>query len=90
MIWDLFALLGVAAAAYWLAARGVYFLRAVFWSVWTCIPVARANPDRVTMKRVWGHLWKTFWSEWTGWKYDEVSCQYYSHGYWPWNPKKYN
>lgn len=60
-------------------------LRAAYWAVWEIIPQAKANPERVTFRRVVKHLWHGFWNELTeDFHYESRSCKYYTHAYWPW------
>ena len=84
-----FVSIGASVVAYILARALVDILRALYWTIWTLIPVMRANPENVTVRNVarfciWGFCSELFSH------YSCKSCKYYSHGYWPWEPRAWH
>lgn len=77
---------GVFVISYFVLGILVEFLRSFYWAFWTMIPEAKCHPDRVTIRRVVRHLWYQTWDEFfSGFQYNDKSCKYWVHGYWPWD-----
>lgn len=82
-------IVGALLCVYILTVLLAELLRTLYWAVWCLIPVCRAHPDRVTVRRVIRDMWFTFKDELCCVHYNSKSCTYYSHGYWPWEHKVY-
>lgn len=61
-------------------------IRALWWSVWTLYPVAKNNPEQVTLWNCIKYVAQTFWDEFYS-AYDVKRSAEYSHEYWPWNDR---
>lgn len=82
------SIIGTAVILWIFLSVTVELLRSAYWAVWTLFPVARASKGKMTFLDGVSFLWHTFIDEFTGgFRYERNSCRYYSHGYWPWEPK---
>jgi len=85
MLWNIAAVVGLLLIAYYVIGLLAEFFRAFYWALWTLIPEAKSHPGRVTIRRVFRHLWyQTRYEFLEGSRYDTKSCRYWRHAYWPW------
>jgi len=90
MLIGFFTLVGFVVVVFHVGLILLEIFRSLYWAVWETIPLARNYPDTATVWNITKSIGSRFWREFTGgYVYDKVSCQHYSHSYWPWQEREW-
>lgn len=86
MVWDMFAVLGLLLVGRYALDFLIEVLRCFYWAVWEAIPVYLSKRDQPLSLFFAKQVYHGFRSNFTDtFRYEEKSCKYYAHGYWPWD-----
>ena len=92
IIWLVCGVVGAGVTLFFTGGYLIEVLRCLYWAIWTLPPVVRA-PENTKQATLWLcvlHVWDTFLEEHSVvFRYETRSCKYYSHGWFPWEPREW-
>lgn len=91
MFWVVLQIVGGLFIACHVGWSLLEIVRSLYWAIWETIAVARHHVSELTFRKIVVAVWLRFVAEYVKpFRYNETSCRYYSHGFWPWNDRSWH